>query len=83
MLNCQESQLLQLVDFRDTIGSEKVMQELKSKEALEAMKKVSKTAVIGITGIKKILLNAYNKLTGKNIRAFDSLEAAKEYLITE
>jgi len=82
-LNRTESQMLLIVDFRNTYGTEKVMTELKSPEAAEGMKNVKKTAVLGITGIKKILLNAYNKFTGKNVRAFNDMEEAQEYLISK
>jgi len=41
-----------------------------------------KRAAIGITGAKKVLLNAFNRFTGNNARAFDKLEEAKDWLIT-
>ncbi len=41
----------------------------------------SKTAVLGITGVKKILLNVVNKLTSVNAKPFTDIESAKDYLI--
>lgn len=41
----------------------------------------AKTAVLGITGVKKILLNAVNRLTNVNAKAFSDIESAKNYLI--
>ncbi len=41
----------------------------------------SKTAVLGITGVKKILLNVVNRLTNVNAKPFSHIEDAKEYLI--
>ena len=44
---------------------------------------LKKTAVVGITGIKKILLNAVNKFSGVNAKAVSSMEDAKEWLISD
>jgi hypothetical protein len=78
-----ENQILLITDFRNTYGTNKVMDALKTPEAMEGMKKVKKTAVIGITGVKKILLNAYNRFTSKNVYAFNTMEEAQEYLVSE
>lgn len=47
--------------------------------------KISKRAVLGITGIKKILLAGYNKVSGKGVKAipFDTKEEALEYLVSD
>lgn len=42
---------------------------------------LKKTAVLGITGLKKILLNAVNRISSVEARAFNSEEEAKEWLI--
>ena len=42
-----------------------------------------KSAIVGITGAKKILLNAYNMFTNSNTMAFDDEETAKEWLIKD
>lgn len=42
-----------------------------------------KSAVVGITGSKKLLLNGYGALTGINIKAFDDEESAKEWLVKD
>ncbi|HEC36866.1 hypothetical protein LCGC14_0766630 [marine sediment metagenome] len=39
-----------------------------------------KTAVLGITGVKKILLNVVNRLTQVNAKPFSDIEGAKDYL---
>ena len=41
----------------------------------------SKSAVVGLNDLKKILLNAYNRFTSENMKAFDTEELAKEWLI--
>ena len=42
---------------------------------------LKKTAALGITGLKKILLNAVNRISSVEARAFNSEEEAKEWLI--
>lgn len=44
---------------------------------------LQKTAVVGITGVKKILLNFVNKLSGVNTKTVSTIEEAKEWLIEE
>ena len=43
---------------------------------------LTKTAVVGITGVKKILLNIVNKFSGANAKTFATLDEAKEWLIS-
>ncbi len=38
-------------------------------------------AVVGLAGLMKVVFNTLLHLTGRNIKAFDDLDAAKEYLI--
>jgi hypothetical protein len=42
---------------------------------------LQKTAVVGITGVKKILLNVVNKFSGLSAKAVSTMEEAKEWLI--
>lgn len=42
-----------------------------------------KRAAVGIVGAKKLLFNAFNRFTGGNARAFDSVEDAKEWLVID
>lgn len=37
-------------------------------------------AVVGVTGLKKVMYNAVMKVTGRDIVALDDLEAAMDYL---
>jgi hypothetical protein len=43
----------------------------------------TKSAVVGITGAKKLLLNIYNAFTGVDMKAFDDEESAKEWLVKD
>jgi hypothetical protein len=52
--------------------------------ALELKPKQKKVAMVGMTGIKEILLQAYNKIVGvTNQKLFDTVEQAKEWLVEE
>lgn len=41
----------------------------------------AKSAIVGITGTKKILLNTYNILSRAYTRAFNNEESAKDWLV--
>lgn len=41
----------------------------------------TKSAIIGITGVKALLLKSYNLVSGDKLKAFNTLEEAKEYLV--
>ncbi len=73
-------QYLTLNDFTGTYGSTEFMNAAsKHKELFDS--KTIKTAVLGITGIKKILLNGYNAFVKKKQMPFDTKEEALEYLV--
>ncbi len=44
---------------------------------------LQKTAVVGIIGLKKILLNFINKLSGVSTKTVSTIEEAKEWLVEE
>lgn len=72
---------LVLIDFRDSYVNKDAV-----KAFGEAGKKVNditiKTALVGISGVKKVLLNFINKVTSLEAKAFNTIEEAKEYLIS-
>lgn len=75
-----ENKLLVLSDFRDTTVSSSFVSRAK-KYGKEVFKvKSAKHAIIGITGVKKVLLKAYKTFSGDHIIAFDSEEEALAYL---
>ncbi|MCP5499814.1 MAG: hypothetical protein H7A25_07930 [Leptospiraceae bacterium] len=73
--------VLLLNDFTDTYVSKEYMD--KAKEYGKKQKpKIKKTALIGIVGMKKILVWAYIKFSSNdNTQMFDNIEEAKEYLV--
>ena len=74
--------VLVLSDFRDTtIGNDL----LSSMNAASAATKqhVHKTAVLGVTGVKRKLADLLTALTGQPLKYFDDIEAAKNWLVED
>lgn len=74
--------VLILTDMRDTnVGREL----LPAMNAASAATKdyVKKTAVLGVTGVKRKLADLLSSLTGQPLKYFDNLETAKKWLISE
>ena len=79
--NLGEKDLLLLLDFRDSFANKANVEALqKSGEKNKHLYK--KTAVLGITGIKKIFLEMINKLTNIGAKPFNSEEDAKNWLVS-
>lgn len=77
----KEPHLRILMDFTNAFGSTEFMDKAKS-DRLEVLKtKTAISAIIGISGIKKILLKGYNALSpGQGMKPFDTKEQAIDYL---
>ena len=68
-----------LSDFRDTnIGSDLLSSMNTASTATKAH--VHKTAVLGVTGMKRRLADLLTALTGQPLKYFDDVEAAKNWL---
>ena len=69
-----------LVDIRNCEITNEVVNQFK-----ETAKKIKdyrkKTAVLGITGVRKVMLIAVNKFSGIEAKAFDDEISAKEWLV--
>ena len=77
-----EGSVLVLSDMRDTnIGSDL----LPSMNAASAATKnhVRKTAVLGVTGMKRKLADLLTSLTGQPLKYFDNIDTAKAWLVEE
>jgi hypothetical protein len=74
--------LLTLVDARnmtfDTASTESLKQFAKHNGPY-----VIAGAVLGVTGLKKIIFNAVLKFSGRNLVAVDSLDQAKDWLVMQ
>ena len=76
----QKKEYLTVSDFTDTTGTQKINQYLQSQEMKEASKYQKKLAVVGMTGIKKMVLKVYNVFTGVPSKTCDTLDEALEYV---
>lgn len=74
--------VLVLSDFRDTnVGSELLSSMNAASAATKAY--VHKTAVLGVTGMKRKLADLLTALTGQSLKYFDDFESAKNWLVEE
>jgi hypothetical protein len=74
--------VLVLSDFRDTnVGSDLLASMNAASIATKAY--VRKTAVLGVTGMKRTLADLLTMLTGQPLKYFDDMEAAKDWLTQE
>lgn len=74
-----DDSVLVLSDFRDTsIGSELLSSMNAASNATKAF--VHKTAVLGVTGMKRKLADLLTALTGQPLKYFDDMEEAKNWL---
>ncbi len=71
-----------LSDFRDTnVGSELLSAMNAASSATKAY--VHKTAVLGVTGMKRQLADLLTAITGQSLKYFDNIEAAKDWLVED
>lgn len=72
-----------ILDFTNTRFSNDVIVELKrlSKLGSNVATNDHKIAVIGQTGLRKILINIFSKVLKKNLKPFDTKEEAINWLI--
>jgi len=74
--------VLVLSDFRNTeIGSDLIPVMNVASSATSGY--VSRTAVLGVTGVKRTLADMLTRITGQRLKYFDDELAAKEWLIQE
>lgn len=74
-----QDSVLVLSDFRDTtVGSELLSSMNAASTATKAH--VRKTAVLGVTGMKRKLADLLTALTGQPLKYFDDIESAKHWL---
>ena len=80
VLSHPKDSLLILSDFRGTNITAEVMPILNESSA-KTKAHVHKTAVLGVTGIKRALGDFLTSLTGQQLKYFNTEYAAKEWLI--
>ena len=81
LMESGKKEILLLIDLNDSYTNKEVVNAF-----TEAGKRVrpivKRTAVLGITGVKKVLLNVVNKLSSIDANPFSTEEEAKEWLIS-
>ncbi len=75
-----KNSLLVLTDVRGTVMSSEVVSIAKESSA-ETTKYVRKTAVIGISGFRKVLIDAVSRFSGQRFAIFEDVEEAKDWLV--
>ena len=71
-----------LSDFRDTTVGTDLLSAMNTASAATKAH-VHKTAVLGVTGMKRKLADLLTALTGQPLKYFDDMEAAKNWLIED
>lgn len=74
--------LITLNDFTGAYGSSEYMKKANEYAKEVFNNKTAKNAAIGVTGIKKILLQAYNVVVKDKLQTFETKEEALNYLTT-
>lgn len=83
MLRQQTGRTLSLSNYENTVISTAFMVEAKKLGTEVGLVKMGKSALLGVTGLKKIMLKSYNTITGqKDNRMFETEEEAKEWLVS-
>jgi len=73
--------ILLLLDIRNSYSNMEIIEALNiSSKRIKPF--VKKSAVLGVTGVKKILLSVVNKISSLGAKPFVSEEEAKEWLIS-
>ena len=81
VINVGKKDILLLLDLNNSYTNKPVVTAF-TEAGKRVRPVVKKTAVLGITGVKKVLLNAVNKLSSIDANPFSSEEEAKEWLIS-
>ena len=73
--------LIALTNVEGTYMNPEIIEETKKYAKSLFSVKAKKRAMVGVKGLKKLIFNSYAKISGNNIRLFDTEEEAKDYLI--
>ncbi|MDD4907894.1 MAG: hypothetical protein PHJ00_02415 [Candidatus Omnitrophica bacterium] len=74
--------LLTLTDVTDSKFNNDVREHLKT-FVVHNKPHVKAAAVVGVTGLKKVLYTVVVQFSGRNLPAFDTLDEAKEWLVKQ
>jgi hypothetical protein len=71
--------VLGLTDIRGSVATSEVIALFKG-AASRTGPHIRMQAVVGVSGVKKVLFDVVVRLSGQNARTFDKVESAKEWL---
>lgn len=71
---------LSLTDMTGCFVNEEFL-DLAKKEGKTSLTYTKKTAIVGVTGIKKLLLQTVNAISPLSRKPFDDIQSAKDWLI--
>jgi hypothetical protein len=74
-----ENSVLVITDMRNTVISSTIL-KIAQASSSATTKYVRKTAVVGISGIRRYFMDTISAFTGQKFSAFDTLEEAMEWL---
>ena len=80
MYKMPEHSTLVLVDLRETSMTQ-ASNKLLSERVTDTKKYILRTAVVGMTGIRKIFLDYFSRLSNAETGSFEEPEAAKKWLV--
>lgn len=72
--------VLVLVDLRNTKMTSSI-QKIITERITDTRKYVAKTAVLGMTGIRKVFLDYFGRIARSDTRAFDDFDTAANWLL--
>lgn len=75
--------LLVLTDVRGAHNDPEVVEKTKAYGKTVFSKYAKKRAIIGMDGLRGLILRGYNALTGNDLKPFSSIEEAKDYLVSD
>ncbi|MEN8123366.1 MAG: hypothetical protein ABFS35_23715 [Bacteroidota bacterium] len=78
--NKKPNSVLSLICFKNTHFNKQIISALQD-AAKDNKPYIKASAVFGVSGMGKIILDGVIKLTGRDLPTFNSEEAAKEYLV--
>ncbi len=81
LMNSGKKEILLLIDLNNSYTNKEVVNAF-TEAGKRVRPVVKRTAVLGITGVKKILLNVVNKLSSIDANPFSTEEDAKDWLIS-
>ena len=80
-LTQQKKEILLLLDVRNSYSNKEIIEALNiASKRIKPL--VKKSAVLGVTGVKKILLTVVNKVSDLGAKPFNTEDEAKEWLVS-